>query len=156
MNFKKLSGLCLLLLTVCLPLARTEQAGHYTDKDGNPLAAPKTAYSLENPGTRKKEAADHDPVITSRRLKQGLETTWVFKAALPQHPLPKTKKRDTEFPIKAIYLVDKDGIVVGYQEFTIDDAEASYETKINGIINYLEVYVECREHGTWLKKVRLT
>lgn len=145
----------LIFLTLCIPPAKAEEG--YTDEDGNPIVVPnaKTAYSLEKPGIHQKDAAAHDPVLTSRLLVQGLETTRVLKITVA-HPLPKTYKKGAKFPIKAIYLVDKDGIVVGYRTYSIDDTQVLFETKINGVINYLEIYVECREHGTWLKKIRLT
>lgn len=114
---------------------------------------PKIVHSLEQPGALSKEAAFHEPVVYTRKLVQGLETTRIIKITVP-HPLTLSGKTKNT-PVKAIYLVDKDGIVIGYDYFTADKSEAVYETKINGIINYLEIYVECREHGIWLKKVRL-
>ena len=153
---KKLVFLACLFLTLLASSIVTANE-EYTDEDGNPVKLPdaKTAYSLENPGPWKKEVAFHDPVIKSRILVQGLEMTRVLKITIP-HPMGQTAKGVKKLSIKAIFLVDKDGTVVGYHSFSADDSEAVYETKLNSVINYLEIFVECRQHGVWLKKVRLT
>ena len=156
MNSPKPACIFLLAFNLCFPPILTASEG-YIDENGEPVEKPssKTAHSIENPGANKEMAALHDPILVSRKLVRGLETTRILTITVT-HPIPKTRTKTTVFPIEAICLVDKDGLVVGYRSFSMDDHEISFETRLNGVINYLEIYVQCREHGTWLKKVRLT
>lgn len=155
MNFllRSLLPVFLLLLTA-IPLANASLQ-EFSDESGNTVTKPdpQKVKSLEGPSLSE-EAAFHEPLVYTRKLVQGLETTRIIKITVP-HPLVTLDDKPKKTPIKAIYLVDKDGIVIGYDYFTADKSEAVYETKINGIINYVEIYVECRQHGIWLKKVRL-
>ncbi len=155
MDLLKQLFLTLLIMSAALPYA-SASLQEFSDEEGNTVSMPdpKKVQSLEKAGALPKEAAFHEPVISTRKLVQGLETTRIIKITVP-HPLTALDGKDKKTPVKAIYLVDKDGIVIGYDYFSAEKSEAVYETKINGIINYLEIYVECREHGIWLKKVRL-
>lgn len=146
-------------LLLCLALAAapvSAEVEDYVDALGDPVTAPdaKKSFSAEKPGVWKAEAAFHDPAVKSRKLVQGLETTRILTVSVP-HPLDKTGNKNKQ-PIKAIYLVEKDGMLIGYDSFSEDDAkQVVYETRMNGVINYVEIFVECRRHGMWHKKVYL-
>ncbi len=156
MGFTKIVLGVLLALLLFFSLAEILALEEFVDDEGALVKAPdpQKVYNVESPGSLAKEAAFHDPVISTRKLIQGLETTRIIKITVP-HPLIKVKNSSPKTPIKAIYLVDKDKLVLGYQSFSARQSEVVYETKMNSAVNYLEIYVECRKHGIWLKKTRL-
>lgn len=123
----------------------------FKDKDGNLVTFDRnqTFYSKTSPGPWKGLEAAHEPRVKAVIRKDGLEMTRVVSLEV-SHDMEEEGKNGK---IKAIYLLDKDGLVVGYEKFGKTRSEAKMEVWLNSVINYVEVYVECSQHGIWLKKI---
>ena len=51
-----------------------------------------------------------------------------------------------------LYVLDKDGLVVGFYVFSALRRE--YTLNLSAVINYIEVYTECTDHGLWRQDLR--
>ncbi len=145
---------CLFITALFLGLPASQvPAGEnsYIDEQGEEILLPKDVpvYTLEQPGPWREAAAQHELKIKYRIREEGLEDIRVLKILYP-HPM----KEGTDEWIKAIYVLEKDGIIVGYQSFSPGAEEAAAEIQINGVINYIEIYAECRKHGLWRTNVK--
>ncbi len=134
-----------------LPLAAGEN-DFLDEASGAVIALPKNRplYTRADPGPWHGLEGLHDPRLTSKIRKEGLENIRRIFVRIP-HP-PAVNDDDS---IKAVYLLDKDGIVVGYRGFEKVDKVFEAEIRINGVINHLQVYVECAHHGLWRWDYRL-
>ncbi len=145
-----------ILLTAFLPLLlllsfsdlRADGDYVYHDPKGNDVILPSRPVILfSNPGILKKDAPRHTPEIQSKIRRSGLEHIRILTFRLPE-PVKENQKD----PVEKIYVLDKDNIMVGYHKFEIGEQEA--EIPLNGIINFVQVYVECTDHGLWRKSIR--
>ncbi len=120
------------------------------DSLGNTITLPsRPIFSIDAPGVWTNIAGRHSPEISTKIRKDGLETVRRLLVKLPQ-PVVKDEKD----PIQAIYVSDKEGLIIGYHKFT--PGEQEIEMPINGNINYMQIYVECQNHGLWQKNLRLS
>ena len=145
-----------ILLTAFLPLllllsfsdVRADGDYAYRDPNGNTVVLPPRPVILfSNPGILKKDAPRHTPEIENKIRRSGLEHIRVLVVRLPE-PITDNQKD----PIQKIYVLDKDNLVVGYHQFKT--GEQKTEIVLNGIINYVQIYVECANHGLWRKSMR--
>ncbi len=145
---KEIWILTVLALLLHPALLRAEDA--FRDAGGNEIYLPtdKPVISLASPGIWKSVSGFHEPQIFTKVRKDGLEAVRILKIRLP-YPIVK----DDEDPLKAVYVLDKDGLIVGYHEFSV--GEQGIQMVINGIINYIQIFVECPKHGLWRKEIRL-
>lgn len=135
------------LLSGCL-FSQTAFAQDYVfkDQEGNEVALPKNVpiYSPSNPGPWKEQASLHFPKVKSKYRRDGLEKIRVLYFELP-HPV-----RDEKLgSIESIFVLDKDGLIIGYYRFNLFDQTAQAKVKINGVINYVQIYIVCSRHGVW-------
>ena len=142
-----------LLIFTSLFTNSTVLAGDYKflDPEGNEIIFPKNkpVFSEDYPGPWKGLESFHEPLATWKIKKEGLETIRRILIRVP-HPA-----EDPESGyIRAIYVLDKDGLVVGYHAFH-KDKEITAEVRVNGVINYVQIYVECTKHGLWRKDYAL-
>ncbi len=121
----------------------------FKDSYGNVIENPvfETAYSDKSPGPWKGKEAMHTPRIKAIIRKDGLEMTRVLTVSV-DHP-----DDDSDGRIEALYLLDKDGLVVGHESFKKDHVIEA-EMWLTSVINYVQIYVKCTKHGVWRKEVR--
>lgn len=122
----------------------------FRDASGNEIYLPeaKSVISFTDPGIWKPVAGLHEPSVKTKVRKEGLENVRVIKVRFAS-PIAK----DDPDAVKAVYLLDKDAIIVGYHAFSAGEQET--EISINGVINYIHILVECPRHGLWTKEIRL-
>jgi hypothetical protein len=122
----------------------------FRDASGNEIYLPKTksVISFAAPGIWQSVAGMHEPSVKTKVRKEGLENVRVIKIRFSS-PIAK----DDPDAVKAVYLLDKDAIIVGYHAFSAGEQEAEFS--INGVINYIHLLVECPRHGLWTKELRL-
>lgn len=101
-------------------------------------------FSPANPGPWKGFEPMHQINLDSRIRKQGLEQIRILRIRM-NHPMG-TKEAGT---IQRIYVADKDNLMIGFEEFPENSKEVDVEIWINGVINYIQVIVECSKHGFW-------
>ena len=132
--------------------AAAEQTSKYIDMEGNEVPGPDihSYFTLNSPGPWKQVADLHFPKIEAHFRKEGLENVRMVDIQVP-HPL-NDKRLGT---ITQIFVMDKDHLIVGYQTFDKLSRRASLKLTVNGVINYLEIYVVCSAHGTWKTSLRL-
>lgn len=122
----------------------------FRDQYGNEVNVPKgkPIYSRKKPGPWAGLHGSHEPKIEWSLRKEGLEDIRVLKITYT-HPFSEKEGR-----IEKIYLTDKDGLVVGYKAFEEKDKTFTAKFKINGVINYIQIYTECSRHGLWGAEMR--
>lgn len=123
----------------------------FMDEDGNEVVFPAEVpvYSAKNPGPWEDLESIHAPEVISYLRKQGLEDVRILTIKL-LHPMKEGEKGR----IQAIYIFDKDHYVIGYHPFKPGEGKAEAEIWINGIINYVQIYVHCSRHGMWQTEER--
>lgn len=121
----------------------------FKDSDGNEVHLPSNlpVFLLDTPGVLAPIAPAHTPEIKTKIRKEGLESVREMTLQLPEPVRDDKKDR-----IKKIYLLDKDELIIGYYAFQPREQEASF--RMNGIINYIRLVVECSHHGLWRKDIR--
>lgn len=134
------------------PLEAASDYRFFDPETGNEVLFPQVdeIYTLKRPGPWKPSVAQwHLPVLKPKFRKEGLENVRMLELTIP-HPMDKAQGE-----IQAVYLKDKDGLLIGYQEFPplIKNYQASF--RLNGVINYVQIYVFCSRHGAWETEVRL-
>lgn len=121
----------------------------FADEDGNQVVFPSDLplYWNGKPGPWKGLEAAHDVTLKARTRREGLEMSRIMNIRISH--------KDTEGKIKAIYVLDKDGFVIGYKKFP-EKAGNELETEIliTSVINYVEICIECTKHGMWKKVYR--
>ena len=124
----------------------------YLDENGNDVifSMPDTVYTLSNPGPWIQEANQHIPKVEFHNRSDGLENIRIITFIIP-HPMEDKSKG----LIDKIYILDKDGLIIGYHVFSPSDKKAVFRTKINGVINYAKVYIFCSKHGAWMTELKL-
>ena len=126
-------------------------AGEATYINGKSVKIPDLPiYDSKNPGPLAEQLAFHRPTLKLKRRKEGLEDTWRLTITIP-HPIVEDPKK----MVTAVYVTDKDNIIVGYLGFSAGDT-LSGEIRLNGILNYIQIYVYCLEHGLWKSEYRLS
>ena len=122
----------------------------FRDRQGNEVQLPQgqPIYSRKNPGPWAKLSAIHEPKVEWSSRKVGLEDIRILKLSF-SHPSSEKEGR-----LEKIYLADKDGLVIGYKIFTAKDKNYKAEFQLNGVINYVKIYIECSRHGLWGAEVR--
>lgn len=121
--------------------------GEYSFRDENyeEIHLPvKPVIQIQKPGSLLNEAPAHTPQITIKSRKEGLEKIRLLQFEFPKEPPTDSSRRDR---LMAVYILDKDGLIVGYH--AINNAEARFRIPINSVINYVQVYIECYKHGLW-------
>lgn len=123
----------------------------YRDVDGGVINIPTSAsiYTETSPGPWKDLIKQHIPVLTPKIRKEGLELIRILEFEITHAG---AEEKNT---VKGITVADKDGLVIGYAAFLPKTKNLKAKMTINGVINYIEVYVECTEHGVWKKTFRL-
>lgn len=145
---------CLVIFTF-LPLLFASQvtAEDYVFRDarGNEVLLPtgRPVYSRKSSGPWAGLSGIHEPKTEWVLRKEGLEDVRVLKLSF-SHPSGEKDGR-----IERIYLADKDGYVVGYKVVSEKEQPVNLEFKLNGVINYLRIYVDCSVHGLWGAEMRL-
>ena len=115
----------------------------FLDAAGNEVLLPTDLpiYTQKKPGPWKGHEKEHRVAIRTKLRTAGLEMNYELTLFIP-HPMTEKDR------VEAIYLVDKDGLIVGYKAFTTSASEASAKILINGVINYIQVYILCT-HSLW-------
>ena len=151
-NLKTYFIFCLLLsFFACFPLSFADSDYDFKDSYGNSVVFPlSNIVNLDKPGARSKESIAHSPAIRSRIKKEGLHLVRVLQIKIPNFEATEKDK------LKAVYVLDKDGLIIGYHSFKKKPAAPDLEIEIefDGIINQVAVYVECSKHGLWGKGVQ--
>ncbi len=140
----------LLCLFTSFSLSFAESDYEFKDNYGNTVVFPaQSIVNLDKLRKPSKEAIAHTPAVKSRIKKEGLHLLRVLEISLPNFD----SKQDT---IQAIYVLDKDNLIVGYHSFKKKpyNPDSEIEVEFDGIINRVAVYVECSEHGLWGKGVQ--
>ncbi len=139
----KTAVLALGLLMLARPASAGDPNYRFVDDEKNVITLPThlEIYSKEMPGPWKGHEEEHDPHAKFRIFKEGLESTRVVTIRIVH--------KQEEGPVKAVYVADKDGLVIGYAKFKKDAKSLEAEMKINSVINYIEIYVECGKHSLW-------
>ena len=122
----------------------------YKDAGGNDIVLPtdKPIYSQTNPGPWKGQEKSHLPVVIKSRLRQfGLEDVRIINFSIP-HPMTEKSR------ITRIYILDKDNYVIGYYKFPETAKKAEAQIRFSGVLNYVQVYVQCSEHSLWRTELR--
>lgn len=114
------------------------------DPDGLP---DRQIVFIQNPGIWQHVVARHTVHMKSRVQKQGLEMVRILKFRLPEPITEEQKDKITN-----LYVIEKDGQVIGRYEFEVGDQE--FTLNISAVINYIQVYVECASHGLWRRDVQ--
>lgn len=140
----------LLLTSLSCGVAFAQSDYTFTDAQGNEITLPKgPVFSEQNPGPWKGLESIHMPEVSRKIRKEGLETIQILTVRI-------SHSSGTENKIKAVYLLDKDDLIIGYKAFKPEDQELAFEPRINGNLNYVKIYADCADHGLWRKDVRLT
>jgi desulfoferrodoxin (superoxide reductase-like protein) len=122
----------------------------FRDSTGNTVVIPNRPIVLiQKPGIWQHVVDRHTPVIKTRIRRDGLEMTRIMTVRLPE-PV----KEDQKDKITKAYVVEKDGVIVGFYQFEIGEQEA--EMAMTAVINYVQVYVECAAHGLWRQDLRFS
>ncbi|MBN1689310.1 MAG: hypothetical protein JW893_09425 [Candidatus Omnitrophica bacterium] len=90
------------------------------------------------------------PQIRLTVRKDGLETIKVIKIEVPYKPSEDGSERVISF-----FLLDKDNLIVGYQKFDFGTKKYKGEIWINGIINYIQVYILTSTKGMWKEEYHI-
>jgi len=129
----------------------------YVDRYGNEIKMPKDVpiYTSQKPGPWTGLESLHEPFLKTRVRLEGLETILVLDLTV-RHPMGTETKEETG-RIQAIYVLDKDDLMIGYSAVPPDEILNEVKAKIwiNGVINYVKVYVLCSKHDFWLKEFSL-
>lgn len=121
----------------------------FRDTSGNEVNLPdRPQISLDSPGALIKIAPEHTPKIHIKTRHDGLEAVRVLEFELSA---PVTK--DQSDPLLAIYIADKDGLMIGHK--SLNPGDYKFSIVINGVINFVYLYVECQDHGLWTKTLSL-
>ena len=125
----------------------------FLDENGNDVifTLPETVYTQSQSGPWMKEASLHKLKVHSHVRFDGLESIRIVTIDIP-HPMKDKNEKDGV--IEKIYLLDKDGLIVGYHAFGTQDKKAIFQSKLNGVINYVKAYVFCSKHGAWTEDIR--
>ena len=151
--FKRLRPFPVLLaLLLLLPSRGFAQDYKFLDEWGTEVTFPKDVpiHSMKNPGPWGKVASLHLPQVKVSYRNEGLEKILVLHITL-NHPMLDAKLGS----IKKIYIVDKDNLIVGYHEFKAKDKRAETKISVNGVINYVQIYIFCSKHEGWTSELRL-
>lgn len=136
---------------ILLPFPAFSQGDYkYLDENGEEiiLTLPEIVYTSKNPGPWIQEGSLHIPKIESHLRNDGLEHIRIITFSMSAHPME--EKSDNR--ITKVYIVDKDSQLIGYHSFSAWDKKAIFRTKLNGVINYIKVYVICSKHGAWMNE----
>lgn len=140
-------GLIILLFSFSPLQAASDYA--YKDESGENIGLPLDLpiILLNKPAALSHVAPYHTPEIKTRIRKEGLE--WVRELTMKfTKPIPKPLKDK----ITKIYILDKDYLIVGYAVLRPSKPQAVF--RLNGIINYIQIYIQCDEHGLWREDLR--
>ncbi len=122
----------------------------FVDSEGHDVALPhQPIYTVADPGPWKGLELQHLPQATWHMRQQGLEMIRILVVRVPHAMGDKNKGR-----IEAIYVLDKDDLIIGYHAFGAMKKEAVADIWINGVINYVQIVVGCSRHGLWKKTFR--
>ena len=160
-KFRNITSFMILFSIFLSPPASAEKAFEYQSEDGLFWIPPGTpVHSKSNPGDEAKEIERHSPKLEISHRDDGLQDILLLKIKF-DHPMipevenleekPEDKKADENGRIKEIYIVDKDRVIIGYRSFPNLVTDASTKIRINGNINYFDIYVICSKHGVWKK-----
>ena len=120
----------------------------FRNQKGDPVNLPnRLVIPVKKPGIWQHVAARHQVEIKSKTRKLGLETVRFITFRLPE-PV----RADQKDKITQLYVLDKDGLIIGAHEFAVGEQE--YVLKISGVINYVQIYLECASHGLWQQDLR--
>lgn len=152
---KLLTALFIAILALCphAPEGAAQSDYKYLDEEDNEIIFPvvSTVWTQSFRGPWSEEQARwHLPRVEARFRKDGLENIR-FVTLTFEHPPGKSK----EGAIKNVYLRDKDELIVGYRAFGLKETAFEFRTRLNGVVNYLDIHVFCAEHGVWKSEVRL-
>lgn len=144
----------LLIHTTRLSAESEQDAYVFVDAEGRKIYFPTDVpvYSKENPGPWRGEEPIHDIVLKIKSRYSGLEKILILNIKTP-HPMDDTDE-ETGW-IQEIFVLDKDDLIVGYHEFEPEDTVAKAKIWINGIINYVQIYIRCTRHGLWREEFRI-
>lgn len=92
------------------------------------------------------------PEIKFKIRKSGLETIRLMEFRFSETVLSKDSK---DIPVKAIYLRDKDLLILGYKDLSKTIPKKPFTFSFNGIINSVELTIESKEHGVWKENIRV-
>jgi hypothetical protein len=142
-----LTAFCLLILSFSfVRFSYTED--RLTDSKGNAVALPDRPVIITgNPGMWQSVAAHHTPQIKTKLRYQGLETSREMIIRFPE-PV----REDEEDAIMKVYVREKDGFFLGFYEF--DPGEQEFKMSMSAVINYVQIFTECKAHGLWRQDIR--
>ncbi len=148
-SFNTLLIFCLLLTS--FPFPSSAEDYRFFDEEGNEVVFPgaPSYFTQKNPGPwSSQEAGLHAIKVKAKFRKSGLENIRILKFTILHPPASKGKVKSND-SISAVYLLDKDNLLIGFQLFDQQTKKYEFECRINGIINYVQVYIYCGKHGIW-------
>lgn len=146
-----LSWLIIVLIFIFCPSAWSNEDYKFLDQDGNEIVLPWDVnfYTLQNPGPWSKVAHLHEVKVSTYFRHEGLENIRVVALDIP-HPMHNEKLGT----IQKIYLLDKDRLIIGFYDFSFIEKQAKAKIKINGVINYVQIFIVCSKHEGWKSEAR--
>ena len=135
-------------LFLCLNV-HAEEDYKFIDSGGKEILFPKSTpiFSRSNPGPWKGSEQLIEPQLDTRIRRQGLEMIRILEIRIPY---PAGSAGDNR--LQALYVLDKDGLIIGYQKFDPEEEYFFADIWINGIINYIQIYIESSRNGLWRKE----
>lgn len=142
-----LTAVFLYILSGIFSPLRADSDYSFRNEDYEEINLPsKPVVRMQRPGVLLNAAPAHIPKIVVKARKEGLEKVRLLEFEFPEGRLD-IAGTDR---LMAVYLLDKDGLVIGYH--AINNSEPSFRIRINSVINYVQVYVECYKHGLWFEE----
>lgn len=151
-----LRGNLLLIGVICTfliaPSVHADNEYRFVNATGDIVTLPTDLpiHTLDAPGPMVSQPNALEPKISTWIRKDGLEDIRVLLIKV-KNPFT---EGEPELPAQALYVIDKDGLVLGYRKFEDNtETEISEKFTVNGIINHLDVYVEYTNLGLWKKEL---
>jgi len=141
-------------LVIGTSLAHAQDDYKFLDESGKEIIFSRDDpfHTSSDPGSWKEFGGIENMEVKSRIRREGLEMIRILFISIPHRAAEDTE----EDHIEALFVLDKDGLIVGYDDKLTSEegVKLTSEIWINGIINYVEIYVKHTKHGTWKKKFR--
>ena len=150
----KFYSILFLTLSLCTPLSIPSllAADEQVNADDSPIISFSDArlHSEKRPGTWKDILSSNLLKFKPLRIKEGLETIMMLTISVT----PFESEKAAPIAITDIYIADYQDIILVHQTYTPASQPGAAEFRLNGILNFVQIYLVDNKRGVFKKELR--